>query len=133
MSKFPINIIIMPHSSGACLLKSINQFDMRPLQSIKQSGVRPLQSIKQFCACPLQSIKQFGASPLQSNKQFWAHSLQSIKQFAVRPTHPTSPWSRAMSYQQTICPELRVNRRTALPGPVRTRAIQYHLFLACPA
>ncbi len=33
-------------------------------------------------------------------------------------------WGVPSSTNQTMCPELRVNRRIAQPGPVRTRALQ---------
>jgi len=34
-------------------------------------------------------------------------------------------WGVPSPTNQTMCPELRVNRRIAQPGPVRTRALQY--------
>jgi len=60
------------------------------------------------------------ARALKSIKHFCARALKSVKQFRVR----------AHSHQQTNHPELRVNRRIAQPGPVRTCVLQQCLFLA---
>ena len=74
-----------------------------------------LSNLSSNLGCTHSNLSNAWGAPSPINQTTWG---------APTPIYQAT-WGVPSPTNQTMCPELRVNRRIAQPGPVRTRALQY--------